>query len=672
MGSGFQRRDFLRHTALAAAGAVVAAGAGTLGQVASVAAASGSAAPGAQAMSYKEAPLLAAQVKAGKLPSVEQRLPSNPRVLTPLEMVGQYGGTWHRAYKGLSDRVGPGKLQEEQLIEWNAPDPSTIGLVANAIEKWDQNDDASEYTFYLRSGLKWSDGTPVTGEDIRFFVEDMQMNPDIVPAPNFTMRQKINGEWVNSKVTVIDDTTFKVKYPASYPLLPIFFAKSGGGVNNGPAFLAPSKYLKQFHPKYTSVDTLNALAASKSLPGWQALWGEAGNMQGPAVFWFTNPDVPLLTGWRTTSPAPNDPHVMERNPYYWQVDTQGNQLPYIDKIEHALFDNTEVLNLWVAQGKINEQGRHMDTGSYTFYKENEAKGKYRVLNWRAASTGAYFPNQNAKDPVLATLFATPDFRQALNIAINRDEINQTVWNGLGTSRQASPITGSPEFDPEFVTKWAEYDPDTANALLDGLGLKRGADGVRVRSDGKPLEFIVEHTSGTGSKDLDQHEFVRRYWAAIGVKATMNYVERSLYEEHVHNGDVEVGYWGFDRLSVIKADPGRWTATIDDGPWAPLYGHFYSASPYAKAEPPADHWIRKIWNLWEQTQQTADEATRNATFQQIIDIHKQAPNVVGIVGEMVSPFIVSTNFRNFLGGFIADDTLRDDGLLNPVQFFIQQS
>src|SRR5262245_56850579 len=123
---------------------------------------------------YKEAPQLAQLVQDGKLPPVEQRLPDNPRVLKPLEEVGQYGGTWHRAYRGLSDRWGPTKLVEEFLIEWDMPDPNTIKLAPNFAEKWEQNKDATEFTFYLRKGVKWSDGKPVSVDDMKICCEDYE------------------------------------------------------------------------------------------------------------------------------------------------------------------------------------------------------------------------------------------------------------------------------------------------------------------------------------------------------------------------------------------------------------------------------------------------------------------------------------------------------------------
>jgi peptide/nickel transport system substrate-binding protein len=656
MGSSRNRRSFLRRSAAAAAGAVVTAAAGP------------AAVAMAQTMTYREAPSLA-----GKgLPPVAQRLPQNPRVVQAMERVGNYGGTWHRGYTGLSDRVGPGKLVEEYAIEWDAPDVNTLRITPNLYEKWEQNADATEYTFYLRRGMKWSDGKEVTTEDVRFYWEDMAGNPEIIPQPTNTgMRVRVGGEYVLGKYSGLDNYSFKIGYAAPNPLLPIFMAKTGAanGRFNNATWIAPAHYLKQFHPKYADVNQLNALAASKGLPGWSALWGTGGNLEGPATFWFINVDMPVVSAWKTTVPAPGDPHVMERNPYYWQVDTAGNQLPYIDKVEHAIFQNTEVFNLWIAQGKIDMQIRHVSAGSYTFYKENEARGGYRVLNWRAASTAAYFPNQNTPNAALAAAWQTPQVREALNVAINRDQILQIVYNGLGKSRQASPVAGSPEYDPEHEVKWTQYDPAHAAALLDSVGYPLGPDGVRRLPNGQPFEFVVEHTSPPGDPANDQHEFVRRDWEAIGIRATMRFVERSLYEQHVHDGDVEMGTWGFDRLSVIKADPGRWTGTIDDGPWAPTWGHWYAGSPYKKEEPPADHPIRQMWALWDATQIEPDEARRNALFQQLLDMHKAAPNVIGVVGELVAPMIASNKFRNVIGGLIHDDTLRDSGLINPQHFFL---
>jgi len=625
---------------------------------------------------FKEAPMLAQMVQEGKLPPVAQRLPANPRVITPLEEVGQYGGTWRRGFRGLTDYLAPGKLMEARLVAWDAPDVNTLRVVPNVVEKWEQNRDATEFTFYLRKGIKWSDGTEVTTEDVKFWWDDIQLNPDLTPAPRESIRQRIGNEWKMATLTVVDSTTWKIKYQAPNALLPIWIAKNGGNSMGHqdvvfPAFIAPRHYLQQFLPKYAGKESLDQLAQSRSLQSWIDLWGKGQQTDGPIGSFMFNANLPVMTAWMPQRALPDDPIRMVRNPYFWQVDDQGNQLPYIDTVEHSLYENNEVFNLWIAQGKIDCQSRGVDIGSYTFFKENETQGDYRVLQWRAASTQTYYPNQNTPDPVLRDLFGKADFREALNLAINRKEISEVVFNGLSKPRQYSPVAGSPEYDADMEQRWTQYDPARANALLDGLGLRKGPDGVRLRSDGQPLEITIEHSSTPGTAINDMHELVRRAWTAVGVKTSVKGVERSLYTEHYRNAEIEVGFWSWDRASVNKADPGRWLAYIDDGPWAPSYGHFYLDQPFKKEEPPAEHPIRKMWDLWEQARTEPDEAKSNAIFMEIIKIHKEAPVAVGVVGEAVVPWIVKNNFRNVKPGYIADDTLRDYGLINPSQFFFKK-
>ncbi len=294
-----------------------------------------------------------------------------------------------------------------------------------------------------------------------------------------------------------------------------------------------------------------------------------------------------------------------------------------------------------------------------------------MLNWRQASTETYFPNMNCPDPVLAELFGKPQFREALNLAVNRKEINDVVFNGLFKPRQYSPVNGSPEYDEGMEQRWTQYDPKRANEVLDQLGLKKGPDGVRLRPDGQPLELTIEHSTAPGSAINDMHELVRRSWTAIGVNTSVKGVDRALYMEHVRGGEIEVGFWGWDRASVNKADPGRWLATVNDGPWAPTWGHWYEQQPWKKEEPPQGHWIRKIWDLWENVRTEPDEVKGQALFMDIIKIHREAPVAVGVVGENVSPWIVKNNFRNVKAGYINDDTLRDYGLVNPAQFFFKR-
>jgi len=663
---GLSRRDFLKTMAAAAvtavtARAVPAAAAGPL-----------------QQGKYKEAPMLAELVAAGKLPPVEERLPKDPRVITPYEQVGEYGGTWRRAFKGLSDRWGPNKLNEEMAIEWDAPNPDTTNLVPNYISGWVQNEDATEFTFTLREGIKWSDGVPFTTEDVQFWYDQVFLTNLMTRNDFFT----IGG--VNMELEVIDPLTWKVKFAVPNPLLPIRIAKSTGGPNGGPSMAAPKHYLYKYIPALT--DDQSAIDDAMKTYGvatWEELFYETapGDGRGPIFFWFRNPDLPVINAWMAQNSPLDDPYLMVRNPYYHAVDTEGNQLPYIDTISHALFQDTQTLNLWIAQGQIDMQQRHLSTADYTFFKENEETGDYRVVLWKAALTHAFHPNICTPDPVLRKLFDTAEFREALSIAINREEINDLIYNGLLEPRQASPVSGSPEFDPEFETRWTEYNPDRANELLDGLGLaERDSNNWRLGPDGNPITFAITWTDVLGSISPDEIQLVVGYWRKIGLRVSQEVLERSLYELRVRTGDIQVGVWFVDRSSVVKADPGRYLGTVNDGPWAPLYAHWLAAQvtedpstyQFPTEEPPPDHPIREIRALWEKVQVEPDEATRNGLFQQLLDIHKAHPYMIGTVGEDPQPVVVKNNFFNVGGGFISDDTLRNVGLLNPAQFFIRQA
>ena len=611
--------------------------------------------------------MLAEMVASGSLPPVAERLPKDPRVVRVVNEIGEYGGTWRRAFKGISDRWGPTKLNEEMAIRWDVPDPETINVTAGYVSEWQQNDDASEFIFTLREGLKWSDGAPVTTADVKFWYDEMYLG-GLTNKPSWLT---LNG--TDMALEIVDDRTYKVNFPAPNPLLPISMAKLTGGHPGGPSMMSPAHYLSQYLGDRGDQAKIDAAIADNGLATWEELFGNAGDLQGPIAFWFRNPELPVLNPWKAKNTPTEDPYVMERNPYYYGVDEAGNQLPYIDTISHALFDDQAVFDLWIAQGQIDFQGRHVQSANFTFYKESEGIGNYTINIWRAASTLAVYPNINNPNPTLAALFDTAKFREALSIAINRQEVNDLIFDGLFEPRQASPVSGSPNYDPEFETRWAEYDPERANALLDELGFAKGSDGFRTHADGSKIAFNILHQYQTGTPDADAMGMVAEYWKAIGLDVNQDVVERSLYETRVQNGEVDVGAWGFDRNSVVMADPGRYLGYTDDGPWAPLYGHWYDTeSSRKKLEPPADHRIREIWGLWDQARVEPDQAKRDALFKQLLDIHKEHPYAIGIVGEAPVLYITNNSFGNVAGGYIDDDTLRNAGQLNPAQFFMRKA
>ena len=581
-----------------------------------------------------------------------------------MEEAGQYGGNWRRAYNGISDRWGPTKLLEERIIEFEIdPADGTISIEPNWADEFTISEDAREFTFHIREGLKWSDGVPVTTEDVRFWYEDIFQTTLFRESPH----QNLTTNGTPLEIEIVDDYTFTVKFADPYPLFPQILAKESTGSPGltRDSFLLPAHYLKDFHPNYVSEEELAAKAEEYGVEGWQNLWDDSGPVQS----WWLNPDLPVISAWKIQTPPPSPQAVMVRNPYYHAVDPDGRQLPYIDMITHDLFEDAETLNLWVIQGLIDMQARHINgAGNFTLFKENEAGGDYRMVIWNGASTGALYPNLNTPDPVLAELFNDARFRQALSLGINRSEINEIVFNGLGEPRQASPVSGSPQFDAEFETKWTEYDPESANALLDEIGLsERGGDGFRLRPDGETLQLTIT----TFNNDTNELELVKAYWEDLGISVVLNTVERSLYTEQAANGEIEIASYNFDRGAVIPADPRRYTAVLSDGPWAPLYGRWFDTGGAEGVEPPADHPIRDVWAAWEnaQTAPTIDEA--DASVQEMIDLHKENVWVIGTVGELPSIYIVSNKMKNVPSGLIDDDSLRNVGIAQPAQFFMTE-
>lgn len=611
------------------------------------------------AWAFNESPMLQEQVKAGKLPPVEQRLPEKPTVVNAAE-VGQYGGNWQRAYKGPGDRWGPTKLMEERVVKWSQGADGKLSLVPGYVESYSVSEDSRTFTFTLLDGLKWSDGQPVTTEDVEFWYNDVFLNKEIMPSIDQTLAP--GGKPM--KLEVVDDRTFKVSFEEPYVYFLEILAKDSTGEPSldRPSFLFPKHYLKQYNNNYASEEELKAAATKYGAEKWQDLWGS----KGAVTAWWQNPNLPVITAWKIETPAPAEVVTMVRNPYYYAVDQAGNQLPYIDRISHRLFSEQEAFNLMIVQGQIDMQMRYVEPQDYTFYKENETKGDYKVYRWNQAQTWSLVPNLNVKDDVLRGLYENADFRQALSISIDREMINELVFTGLAEPRQASPVTGSPNFNAELETHWAEFDPDKANQLLDGIGLdKKDNDGFRLRPDGKRLSIVVEMQHANGPKTM---EIVADNFKQIGVELLPRLIDRTQWDAGRDNNEFQMQWYPFDRLSVVAADP---RIMMGNDSYAHQYYIWYSTKGVSGIEPPADHPIRTIFESWDAAAKAPNRAAADAALNQLIDTFVRQGWVIGIVGESPAIAIAKNNFKNMPDGLIEDDITRGIGLGRTQQMWMKQ-
>src|SRR3954453_14891110 len=170
--------------------------------------------------------------------------------------------------------------------------------------------------------------------------------------------------------------------------------------------------------------------------------------------------------------------------------------------------------------------------NYRVFKDQEKNGKYRVITWPTfgGSDAVIAFNQTYQaDPAIGKLMAAKDFRVALSLAINRDQIKESVFLGLGEPRQAVPAPWHPYFPgQEYAAKYTDFKPDEANKLLDGLGLtKRDSQGVRLMENGKPLTIEISVVPAFGAWP-DVAQLVAKDWEAVGVKAVVQLRERALH------------------------------------------------------------------------------------------------------------------------------------------------
>lgn len=604
---------------------------------------------------FNEAPMLADLVKEGKLPPVDKRLPQEPLVVTPVEEIGQYGGIWRRAAVGVND-VGiiNSRITYENLVRWSADGKKVIPNVAT---KWAVSDGGKTFTIYLRKGIKWSDGHPFTADDIIFWYKEVILNKDLTPT--FPTWLTVDGK--PGKVEKIDDYTVVFKFDAPYGL----FMQMLAGPNALAITQHPAHYLKQFHINYVSKEELEKKVKEAGFQLWHQLYWNKQSWQ--------NPDCPRIWAWVVTTPPPSPTVIATRNPYYWKIDTAGNQLPYIDKIRFDIVENVEVLNMKAMAGEIDMQFRHIVWTNYTLFMENREKGNYRILKWTSAegSNALLMPNLNHKDPVLRKLFENIDFRRALSLAINREEINQIAYLGMGKPRQAAVIPQSPYYKEEYEKAYAEYNPTKANQLLDKIGLtKRDKDGFRLRPDGKTLTVTIEYAPLFGPW-TDVVTMVKKYWESVGIKTLLKEESRDLFTTRAQAGELDIGIWTMDRCFTPLIEPLYWLPGMPSGTPpnnANEYWRWYRTGGKEGEKPPED--IVKVYQLYDKAKSTPNELARTNYAHEIMRLNAKNLWVIGIVGNLPQIVIVKNNFRNVPENAIQDWLQLTEGNTFPEQYFFK--
>ncbi|MBT3272885.1 MAG: ABC transporter substrate-binding protein [Spirochaetales bacterium] len=590
-----------------------------------------------------ESPVLAAKVASGSIPALSERLPDVPFVATVAESIGTYGGTMRLVSNEVS-RLGDGRngVTVASLTKADIDTATTIPHLAKEFY-WEGS---KTLVFVLREGTKWSDGEPLTTETVSFWWNDFAMNEELRPSgppvdyvtPGGTM-----------EVEIVDDYTFKLKFKDPKPLILETLAKRSEYQADFP--LMPVHYLKKYHKKYAEAAELAEMVSAGGFEDWTQLFNSKLES-----YWDTrsepNLGAPSLHSFVLTEIGPN--YIkLERNPYYWKVDEAGNQLPYIDDI-HIQIVGKELYHGKVAAGEADFAARRTDLKELALYKSGEVSGKYRVLLWNAVGDGDYMVLLNFNSPNAANqeLIQNLKFRQALSIAIDREDFNNVINTGLALTQQMTLLPTSRFYKDEYAESWAQYDVSKANKMLDEMGLKwDSSHEFRIGPDGKKISFLLEEG---GERPIEAAELLAEYWKAVGIDMDIKLIDRTLFHLHMENNeglDVHITKYGMMDGAFIER-PDMFLPVEDGGTdtWATLWARWrqntYEGASHEVYEKPPEEVIRII-DAWEELKYEVDEAKVKQLADTILKSQSDNLWTLGITTGGVKPVIASNRLRNVL-------------------------
>jgi peptide/nickel transport system substrate-binding protein len=499
------------------------------------------------------------------LPPLADRMTSEPLVVVPYEMIGKYGGTLdalsNATEAGTSDFLS---TRHVNLVRYS-DDLQTI--VPNVAKSWTWNDDYTELTFSLRKGHKWSDGAPFTADDVKFWYDNLALDPKVNEKPKDYVL--VGGKRMD--VEVIDPQTVKFTLPAPKPGLVAHFATSFA------QGFQPKHFLGQFHPDVNA----DADARAKELgfeDGYAAIKAYFGNSDWtdtPSPL-LNSPDkvaslpaavVPTLEAYITISDTTEGRHLVA-NPYFYMVDTAGNQLPYINEQDEVYINDNQVRLLKLVNGEVDYKAQSLQLADAPLLLENQEKGGYSIQLKPKIAMHAFSFNVTSADDEKRQAFGDLKFRKAMSHAINRDELNEVAYFGQGLKQQYTGFSPVPEFvDEKWKSHAMEFDPDEANKLLDEIGLvDKNGDGFRDLPSGKPLVLNMQFaTQGIAGQVV---ELVGQYWSDVGIKTTVKEVTPDEYRSAQSSNQLDVGMWEKGQpLGIILGNNELWVPPFEN-----YFGH----------------------------------------------------------------------------------------------------
>ena len=592
-----------------------------------------------------QSPILDELVAQKKLLPVAERVGPEPAVVEGVEGIGKYGGTWMRVGNTDSDNFGVlgARLSAPLLVRWS---PQGYPIVPHIAKSYEVSNDSRTFTFQLRKGVRWSDGHPFTADDVMYWWEYEAKNADLTPDLPDIM--KVHG--LAGDIEKIDDYCFRVVFPKPNGLFLPKLATIDGRDFCG----SPRHYLSKYHPALGDKKIIADMMKARQLLDEFSAYRSVKSSQ--------NPEHPRMWPWVFHTHKSNPPHSFVRNPYFFMVDTQGNQLPYVDRI-YCEVKSGPMIGVSATSGGITMQSRHISYDQYTLLMSERKRGGYDVRHWYPGESSQFVisPNLNLKvtperpaSAKKAALLADKRFRQALSLAINRKEIIEAEFNNQTKPAQCAPGPESYYYYPKLYHAFTDYDPNRADKLLDGIGLtRRDFEGFRTFADGSRMQFYL-NLSQSGLTPQGPAQFIIDDWARVGVRAVLRLRARGLFYTEKSALMHDFNVWTSNGEFLPMLAPRYFLPLGGESNFAIAYGNWYNRgglydSPRSKLkgalEPPDGAPLREAMEVYERARAAGDPAKQREIFRRAMDLAAENLWSINLCTAPPVLVIVKDGFRN---------------------------
>ncbi|HHY33087.1 MAG TPA: ABC transporter substrate-binding protein [Firmicutes bacterium] len=481
--------------------------------------------------------------------------------------------------------------------------PVTNAIRPGLAESWETSPDGKEVVFHLRD-VKWSDGVPLTADDVIFTFENFIMNPVAKgnSVDRFTIVDTSDGKKKPIQWVKINDKTVKAVLPS--PFGPFY-------MNLSAAYIYPKHKLESKIDKKRP-DSVNELWLTN-----------------------TNPKEIIANGpYRIAEYVMDQKVVLERNPNYWKVDRFGNQLPYFDKLEYLIIKDDEVRLAKFMSGEIDYMA--VSAKDFPVLKAKEKAGAPFTVFMAQPTQPTPSPvhisfNYDVANPDLRELFRNTDFRRAMEFLLDRQRIIDEVYNGLAIPGGGLVLPSNKAFyNPKVEEIMRPYDPKQANAILDKLGLKnRGRDGFRLFPNGKRVEFTL--TVASAPQDHQDIALIfKEDLEKAGIKVNLQILDATLVGNMFGAGNFEAGIRAFGNQPDLELRKAIWQ------PGTQLYYWHYSTldkNTLTAITSNMTDWEKRLYTLFDLGSVTTDPAKRKAVYDEVQEIYFDVVPVIFVTKEM---------------------------------------